>query len=249
MAYFVFQDSETRGPFTFHQLKSMWNAGAVNLSASYKEEGFDDWVPISELLPLLEYQDRPRAASDATFREQMTKTDSSGAVLFVVILVLAGFMAWFVVAPHLKAREFKNAVLAKDANGMADCIDFPALRENVKDQLRVAGLKKLADEHSESKSSLESAGAAMGTALGLMFVDKLVDSLVTPVGLTEAMQGAKDQTIAPSRQPFEGARYGYETFSRFCIAVPAAEDDSCVFVFSRRGLSWKLTDLRFPAVR
>jgi hypothetical protein len=46
--------------------------------------------------------------------------------------------------------------------------------------------------------------------------------------------------------PLAGASYRYESASRFIATVQNADGAPVVFVFSRDGLRWKLTDVRLP---
>lgn len=59
MSYYILQNDETKGPFTIGQLRSMWSSGAITLNTLYCEAGYERWLPMSELLPLLEPSSSP----------------------------------------------------------------------------------------------------------------------------------------------------------------------------------------------
>ena len=54
MGYYILQNDETKGPYTLNQLKSMWNSGAVTGNMQYCEEGYSEWLPLSDLQTMLE---------------------------------------------------------------------------------------------------------------------------------------------------------------------------------------------------
>ena len=54
MGFYIIENSEIKGPFTIGQMRSMWNAGTVNLETKFCKEGYDEWAAMKLLLPLLE---------------------------------------------------------------------------------------------------------------------------------------------------------------------------------------------------
>jgi TM2 domain-containing membrane protein YozV len=54
MGYYIFQNNETKGPYTLNQLKNMWNAGTITSNLQYCEEGQSGRFPLSDLQPMLE---------------------------------------------------------------------------------------------------------------------------------------------------------------------------------------------------
>ena len=55
-------------------------------------------------------------------------------------------------------------------------------------------------------------------------------------------------TYAPAvpADPLREATHRYESLSRFTATIRDAEGDPVVFVFTRQGLHWRLTDIRLP---
>jgi hypothetical protein len=89
----------------------------------------------------------------------------------------------------------------------------------------------------------------------------IVDLLVTPAGIGAVLQGRSivrrimglppettpsGRPQAGSVDPLAGASYRYESTSRFSATVQNADGAPVVFVFSRDGLRWRLTDVRLP---
>ena len=54
MSYYILQNDETKGPYTIGQLRSMWNSGAITGQTLFCQEGFSQWLPLSDLQSELE---------------------------------------------------------------------------------------------------------------------------------------------------------------------------------------------------
>ena len=86
----------------------------------------------------------------------------------------------------------------------------------------------------------------------------LVDAMVTPTGLAAIMEGRKVWERAgnvppPSRggtsaasEPVPAPRLRFESFSRASATVSLDDGDELVLVLTRRGLEWRLSDIRLP---
>lgn len=169
--------------------------------------------------------------------------------------LLIAFVAW----PYVTAYRLKAAVKSGDTAALADLIEFPTLRQGLKEQLNAAMLARLAAEPGGDGGLL----AGLGLALAGTFIDKAVDAYVTPAGVARLVAGdplelqAGDRSAAgeaaadgpgaePAREPFAGAKMAYESFDRFVVTVPGEAGKANRFVLRRRGLGWKLTDILVP---
>lgn len=171
------------------------------------------------------------------------------AALLLALLLLAA--SWFAAGPWLAVRAIRAAVEADDAAALAAQVDFPALRASLKRQfadriVRAAG--------PGAQSSLLGAFAIRAaTGAGSL----AVDAIANPLGLTALVQGrsawrAATGDVAPADpaiagpRPFDGADYRYESLSRFTATVRDDAGRPVVFVLARRGMRWKLVDVRLP---
>ena len=157
-----------------------------------------------------------------------------------VAACVLGFALFVYLGPYLTVMKLRNGVRAGDAEKVSECVDYPALRESMKGQL-----KNVVSERLGTDNPL--AGIASG--LTLTFGDALVDRFLTPEGIAELMAGQKP-TLAPRFTKTDaallvGASYGYESFDEFVVSMPAA-GGSIRFVLVRSGLSWKLTRIEIP---
>ena len=162
-----------------------------------------------------------------------------------IAVVLIGSAAYVVVAPYLLLYKLKSGVETRDAEAVADCVDFPALRQNLKDQLQAALSKRIDSQRNPL--------AALAATLAVTFAEPVVERLITPEGLAELMAGQKPPLASsepsspafPPKKPLEDASYGYESFDEFVVSVPSA-GGAIRFVLTRSGLSWKLSRIVIP---
>lgn len=171
----------------------------------------------------------------------------------VILVLVAGF--WFYYTPYVAVNNVKKALAARDAVALADYVNFPALRENLKANLGAELARK-------QDNPLQ----ALGAALVMVAINPIVDTMLTPEGLALMMQGnrpdlLKDGRNRPRSEVESGqtadsggneTQMGYEGFDRFIVTVKkkASQDAPMVFVFHREGLlAWKLAGLRLSAKR
>lgn len=176
----------------------------------------------------------------------------------VLVALLAVLLGSYVVAgPYLTFRAIRSAVQTQDAAALSDQVDFPALRASLKAQLsdrlvRAVGI--------DGQSGML---GAIGMTVAGGLVNGAVETMVTPVGLGALMEGRKvwnrigdgiahpdvadPSTVAGERpQPLQRAEYRYESASRFTATVHDDSGKPIVFVMTRNGLRWKLSDIRLP---
>jgi hypothetical protein len=176
----------------------------------------------------------------------------------VTVAMLAVLLGGYVVAgPYLTFRAIRSAVQTQDAAALSDQVDFPALRASLKAQLsdrlvRAVGI--------DGQSGML---GAIGLTVAGGLVNGAVETMVTPVGLGALMEGSKvwnriddgiarpdvadPSTVAGERaQPLQRPEYRYESTSRFTATVQDDQGRPIVFVMTRNGLRWKLSDIRLP---
>ena len=156
--------------------------------------------------------------------------------------VLLGYLA---ATPYITVLKMKWAAENHDGEALSEYVDFPSLRQSLKDNLETA----------LAQSATENPIVAIGASLGSVLVDKLIDSYVTPAGLIALMSGArvKDGGIrepagqADGKQPFSNPSLSYESLSRFSVGVRTGEGDKEIkFILRRDGIGWKLAEIELP---
>lgn len=174
------------------------------------------------------------------------------AVVGVLALLLLAYVA---AGPYLAIDGIRKALAEQDVAALEQHVDFPALRVNMKAHLE--------DYIARQGGGMAESGGLLG-AIGLQVVSGLggtaVDAMVTPLGIGALLQGrgmwkrATGQTVdgdaygAPQPlDPLKGAELRYESTSRFTATVVDAQGEPVVAVFQRKGLRWRLVDIRFDA--
>lgn len=170
------------------------------------------------------------------------------AALVVLLLIAAGYVA---AGPFLTVNAIRSAAERQDAAEVARHIDFPALRISFRQQLDDYLARRAGPELQAGVFGSLALGAASG-ATGLV-----VDALATPAGLAAVMEGRGflrrferprpgDRPASPPRDFLDGARYRFESPSRFTATVENGAGQPVVLVLTRRGLRWKVSDIRLP---
>lgn len=164
--------------------------------------------------------------------------------LAAVALVVGG--GWFWVSPILAMHALIVSARAGDRDALADEVDFSAVRESLKSQMKAAMVGKLAGDKAESGGF-----AALGALFAMTLADTAIDAVVSPDGIKSLVAAGKLQD--PGRPPDPGTdptprwvieRRGIDRF----LARPVAKDNDRppTLVFKRVGLSWRLIDIVLP---
>ena len=172
------------------------------------------------------------------------------ALIVLVAVLLLGYLA---AGPFITYHAIREAVQSQDTAELAEHVDFPTLRRNLKLQVDDYVVRKAGADAQSSLLGAFAVRIASGIAGGM------VDTMVTPVGIGALMEGRSvwhrasgsgitDNTYesAPTPDRLQEADYGFESLSRFTATVQSEDGQPLTFVLSRQGVEWKLTDIRLP---
>lgn len=174
--------------------------------------------------------------------------------LALIVAALIALAAWVAAGPFLSINALRAAVKSQDTAALAEHVDFPVLRSNLKAQLDDYVLRQAGSDVQSNPFgaiALRIAGGLTGGA---------VDALLTPAGIGAVMEGRnlwqrasgagidRDDPYAHATptDPLKDARYRFESTTVFTATVPDRSGDPVVFVLTRDGLRWKLSDIRLP---
>ena len=160
------------------------------------------------------------------------------------------FLIYFYASPYIVLNNIKKAAEQGDADKLSGYIDFPSVKQSMKDQVKAAMVEELAS--SKEQDGFE----ALGTMLATAMIDPLIDGLVTPDGVALMLQGQKLDfdlnNYTPEDKPKaknEDVDYkaGYLSFNRFKVQIIDANDpdESLDVIMHRDWLSWKVTRINF----
>lgn len=115
-------------------------------------------------------------------------------VTLIVIVVIAA-LGFAYASPYLALNNLKRAADARDTQTVNQYVDFPALRESLKQQ--VAGLlTRRLDAHSNGNPL-----AAIGAMIGVVLIGPLVDAYATPDGVAALLNGMPPRGDPGERPP------------------------------------------------
>jgi GYF domain 2 len=77
VAYHLWQDEAIRGPFTFGQMRAMWNAGQITSQNMFSTNGGKDWQTLAEISAQLDQVSVPTQNNEAV--EALKKLESYAA--------------------------------------------------------------------------------------------------------------------------------------------------------------------------
>lgn len=170
----------------------------------------------------------------------------------IALGIAAGIFAIYVAAaPYITVYQMKSAAESHDGEALSEHIEFPSVRQSLKDQMNAMFAKNMTEDEQMRNNPF----AALGAAFAGMMVDKMVDAYVTPAGITQLMAGDKPKpstkkkegsSNGSDREPFADASMGYESLDKFVVRVKNKDGGEEKFVLRRRGLDWKLTDILIP---
>ena len=175
------------------------------------------------------------------------------------LLGLAVLAAAYYAYPFWVANKLAHALAVRDRDVLEAYVDFPRVREGLKADLNAQLLKGVGQGTGGPGATL---GGALATLIGPNVVETMVDALVTPAGLVQALAGQAAVTGADSNEVEKKIREnvrsaGFTAPDKFSIALgkPGALPDNWVHVImSFTGLTWRVTALRlaenaYPSLR
>ena len=164
--------------------------------------------------------------------------------------LLVIFAIYLYASPYLVLNSIKNAAQQGDADKLSGYIDFPSVKQSMKDQVKAAMVEELAS--SKEQDGFE----ALGTMLATAMIDPLIDGLVTPDGVALMLQGQKldfdlnndtPEGVPEAKNDDIDYKAGYLSFNRFKVQIIDADDpnESLDVIMHRDWLSWKVTRINF----
>lgn len=174
----------------------------------------------------------------------MKKTRALAAVAVAAALLALSSYA----SPYWTLHQMKTAIAEKDADGLSEHIDFPALRESFKGQMMT-----MMNKHIESAEMANNPIAAMGQMMGAALVNQVVDAAVSPAGVMAMMEagkvkpGARPAPQADADTAKETIDYSVDYRGWSKVAISTSQQDAGKFILKRTGLwSWQLSALELP---
>jgi hypothetical protein len=159
--------------------------------------------------------------------------------LAFALAVVAACYAW----PLSAVLGLKQALMARDADGVARHVDFVALKANVKQSTQ---------QQIEKKDAGSFLAPLKDAVIGVIADDKL-DRVATPAGMINLVCDQSSDGEGPppgSSKPCElhgHMQYaGFRSRNRFAVSVRKDSGEEFTLVMARQGWHWVLVDLLKP---
>ena len=163
---------------------------------------------------------------------------------------MVGYVA---AGPYLAIHGIRTALAEQDTGKLERHVDFPALRVSIRAQVEDSLARRAG---SDVQSNLF---GAIALSIASNVVGTGVDAMVTPLGIGALLQGRSmwkqsiGETVdgdslrqARSGRSAEDARAPLRVAVAFHRHRARRGRQPVVFVFKRKGLTWKLADIRLP---
>jgi hypothetical protein len=165
------------------------------------------------------------------------------AALAATVLIIAAGVTWYLTSPGWTLHQMKAAADANDPDALNSYIDYPALREDLKAEIR----GEMIAEANKDRSGFGPLGLAIGTAM----TGPVVDRLVTPAGVRAALMAKRDLALIKAAPDAASALHiphdpviVRRGLSEFLVA--SKRQPGSGLLFKRHGLSWKLSGVDLP---
>lgn len=175
--------------------------------------------------------------------------------LILAALAALAVLAYAAAGPFLSIRRIESSIAERDYERLAEQIDFPAVRADLKRQLQ----HKLESDTPEFLRRIPFAEKLV-TRLGGKALEQTIDPLMAAqllyimqgnhpdpdFGLGEWLDPQQVPESTSTEQVFHDARYRYIDSRTFVASVEHAGSGTYRFTFRRHGLRWKLSGIELP---
>lgn len=116
-------------------------------------------------------------------------------ILTLIVIVVIAALGFAYATPYIALNNLKRAADARDAQTVNQYVDFPALRESLKQQVTGLLTRRL-DVHSNGNPL-----AAIGAMIGVALIGPMVDAYATPDGVAALLNGMPPRGNPGERPP------------------------------------------------
>lgn len=165
-------------------------------------------------------------------------------IITALTAVLIAGAGWYYASPAMAMSGLRDAAVAGDKDELKERVDFPAVKDSLKGQIKAGMMAEMAKEKDNPM-------AGLGAMMAMAMIDPLIDGLISPDAIKAMVEKGKlekpgNAAAAPRSEPkWTIERNGLDTFR----ASTNSDDgnSSPKLVFKRDGLSWRLVDIEIPA--
>lgn len=154
----------------------------------------------------------------------------------VVVLAGAALGGYYYGSPYLAVADLRDAVASKNSENLSELIEFPAVRQSLKEQMTLVMMTNMKKEAADNPFALIGAGFATN------IVDGMIDGFVSPSGLSKILENEDGSGPAV----FDNVELEYPKLDKFIITIQKDKEPLRI-VMRRSGFAaWKITEMRIP---
>ncbi|CAG4888197.1 DUF2939 domain-containing protein [Paraburkholderia gardini] len=116
-------------------------------------------------------------------------------VITIVVVAVIAALGYGYASPYVALDRLKRAADARDAETVNEYVDFPALRDSLKQQVTGLLARRLDAQHNGNPL------AAIGAMIGVALIGPLVDAYATPDGVAALLNGMPPRGEPGERPP------------------------------------------------
>jgi len=235
MPIYVSKNDQQLGPFEDAEIRDALRSGIFSYDDWCCREGWEEWKALRTVFS------EPHKADLAPLKLPIIKPKRK--IWVIAGITIAALVGLYIASPYYALWKLKNALSSGDRASIEALIDFPSLRESLKDQLRVMLSKKVAAD-SDAKDNPFS---GLATVLAPAMVNYFIDNFVTPSGIaslingSNALQTAEDKGVSDSPTQIDWSKVRHRSFTgltQFMVDI----DGTKIFM-SFTGTGWKVNNL------
>lgn len=121
----------------------------------------------------------------STPRKRSARPLAVTLIVTLIVIALIAALGFTYASPYIALNSLKRAADARDAQTVNRYVDFPALRESLKQQVTGLLTRRL-DSHGNGNPL-----AAIGAMIGVALIGPLVDAYATPDGVAALLNGMR----------------------------------------------------------
>lgn len=174
-------------------------------------------------------------------------------IAIAAAVAAAALIATAYASPYYALHQIKAALAERNAEALAEHVDFPALRASVKTQLE-AGMARSIAATAGSDNPL----AALGQSIASAMLGKMVDTMVSPAGVVALVNKSAISPQADANTnadtPADGAQKkaeysaGYAGVNTFVVRAKNGNAQDGALVLLRHGVwGWKLSSIEIAS--
>ncbi|SFX35232.1 Protein of unknown function [Janthinobacterium lividum] len=174
-------------------------------------------------------------------------------ITIAVAVAAAALAVTAYASPYYALHQIKTALAERNADALAEHVDFPALRASVKTQLEASMARSIA-----ATAGSDNPLAVLGQSIASAMLGKMVDTMVSPTGVValvnksaispQADANTNADTPADGAQKKAGYSAGYAGVNTFVVRAKNGNAQDGALVLLRHGVwGWKLSSIEIAS--